>query len=128
MTGLGHTPRFLQQRAHQWLVEGLLDRQDRQAVEGQTAQRGQTLLARVGGQLFIGLLGLLPGVLVGIGLPQGDVEVFDLRGLQHNLLRLMLLEQSACLFIVADGVFDGKDGHGFIPGLHAVARGGLGLS
>src|SRR5216683_6576564 len=87
-------------------------------------------------------LGLLPGVEEGIGSPQGDVEVLDLgkvgwidprllskvldrnarqapgwEELQHSLLHLFM-EQGACLFVVPDGVFDGKDGHRLIAGLH----------
>src|SRR6266487_5105146 len=47
-TGLGHMPGFLQERSHRWLVLRLLDRQDRQAVEGHADQRGQTLVLRIG--------------------------------------------------------------------------------
>ncbi len=48
VTGLRHLPGFVEERLHLWLVEGLLDRQDRQTVEGHTDQRGQRLLLRIG--------------------------------------------------------------------------------
>ena len=48
VTGLRHLPGFLQQRANPGLVVGLLERQDRQTVEGQTDQRGQLMVLRVG--------------------------------------------------------------------------------
>ena len=127
VTGLGRAPGFLQQRAYLGLVLGLLDRQDCQAVEGQTDHGGQLVLPPIGDQLFIDLLGLLPGTLEGIGLPQVGIEALDLPGLQHALPRRVLLEQGTPLFIVPDGVVDGKDGHGFIPGLDAVATGLLRL-
>ncbi len=82
----------------------------------------------MGEQLFKGLLSLLPGVLEGIGPPQGDVEVFDLRGREHGLQRLVFLEQGTRLFVVPDGVFDRKDGHRLFSGLHTVAIGLLPLS
>ena len=80
VTGLCHAPGFLQERSHLWLVVRLLDRQNRQAVEGHADQPGQPLVLRIGEELFIGLLSLLPGVLEGIGPPQIDVEVFHFRG------------------------------------------------
>ena len=73
-------PGFFQQRLHLWLVLPLLDRQDRQAVEGHAHQGRQLVLLRIGQQLFIGLLGPGPGVLEAIGPPQADVEVLDLGG------------------------------------------------
>ena len=127
MTGLGHLPGFLQQRSHRGFVAGLLDRQDRQAVEGHAGQRGQLVLLRIGQQFFIHVLGLLAGIQEGIRLPQRGVEVDDLQCRQHALHRLGLLEQGARLVVVPDGVCDSKDGHRLIPGLHAIARGGLGL-
>src|SRR5260221_13991357 len=63
VTGLGYLPGLLQQRLRLWLVEGLLDRQDRQdrqAVEGYADHPGQLLLLRISQQLFIGLRVLLP--------------------------------------------------------------------
>ena len=54
--------------------------------------------------------------------------MFDLRCWQHSLQPLVLLEQGARLFIVPDGVFDGKNRHRLIRGLYAVAIGLLGLS
>ena len=52
----------------------------------------------------------------------------DLRGREHALQPLALLQQGTRLFVVPNSILDGKDGYGLIPGLHAVARGGLGLS
>src|SRR5713226_10577832 len=127
MTGLCHAPGFLHERVHLWLVVRLLNRQDCHAIEGHADQRGLMLSLRIGYELFIGLLGLLPGVLEAIGPPQVGVKVFDFRGLQYSLHWLALLEQGACLFVVADGIIDSKDGHRLIPGLHAVAIGVLGL-
>jgi len=127
-TALGHVPGLLQQRLHLWLVVWLLDRQNRQAVEGHADQRELTLVLRIGEQFFIGLLGLFPGVLEGMGLPQMGIEAFDLRGRKLGLYPLWLLQQGARLLVVPDGLLDGKDGQRLIPGLHAGARGGLGLS
>jgi hypothetical protein len=73
-----------------------LQRQDRQAVEGQTDQRELSLVLRIGEELFIGLLGFLPGILVGIGPPQMSIEAFDLPGRQLVLEPLVLLEPGAC--------------------------------
>ncbi len=125
LTGLGHLPGFLQQRSHLGLVVRVLDRQDRQPVEGHADKPGQLVVLRIGHELFIGLLGLLPGVLGGIGPPQVGIEVFDLPGFQHGLYPLLLLQQGACLFVVPDGVCDRKDGQRLIPGLYTVARGAL---
>ncbi len=121
VTRLGHVPGFLQERSHLGPVVRLLDCQDRQTVEGHTGQPGQRLLPRIADQRFIGLLSLLPGLLQGIGPPQANVEVFDLRGFQHGLHPLLLMQQGARLLVVPDGVCDRKDGHRLIPGLHAVA-------
>ena len=105
-----------------------MKRQDRQAVEGHADQRGLLLVLRVGEQFFIGLLGLSPGVLVGIGSPQMGIEAFDLRGRQLGLQPLVRLQPGARLFVVLDGLLDGEDGHRLHPGLHAVAVGGFDLS
>ena len=48
LAGLGHVPGLLQQRVHLWLVEWLLGRQDRQAVQGHTGQPGQLLALCIG--------------------------------------------------------------------------------
>ncbi len=128
LTGLRHVQGFLQERARLELVVRLLDCQDRHAIQGQAGQRGQQLLLRIGQQLFIGLPGLLPGVLEGIGPPQVDIEVFDLRGGKRGLQRLVLLQQGTRSLVVPDGVCDRKDGQRLIPGLYAVASGCPGLS
>src|SRR6266581_9732999 len=91
LTDLGHAKSFLKQRASLWLIARLLDGQDRQAVEGQAGQRDLTLALRIGEQLFIRLLGLLPGVLVGIGPPQMDIKAFDLPGRKLSLYSLWCL-------------------------------------
>jgi hypothetical protein len=105
-----------------------LERQDSQAVEGQTDQRGQRLVLRVGEQFFIGLLGLFPGVLVGISAPQVGIEAFDLRGRQLVLQSLVLLEPGARLFVVLDGLLDGEDRRSLHSSLHAVAVSSFDLS
>src|SRR5207237_217572 len=81
---------------------------------------------RIGQQLFIGVLGLVPGVLEDIGLPQMDIEMFHLRA-RHALLPGRL-QQGARLFVVPDGLVDGQDGPRLIPGLPTVPRGALGLA
>ena len=48
VTGLGYLQGFLQERTRPWLVERLLHRQDRQAVEGYTDQRELMLAPRIG--------------------------------------------------------------------------------
>src|SRR3989442_13825583 len=62
------------------------------------------------------------------GLPQMDIEAFDLRGRKPALSPVVRLEQSARLFVVPDGVCDGEDGRSLHPGLYTVAISGLGLS
>ena len=47
LTALRHLPGSLQERTHLLLIVGLLDRQDRQAVEGHADQRGQRLVLRI---------------------------------------------------------------------------------
>ena len=54
--------------------------------------------------------------------------MFDLRGRKPGLQRLVLLQQGARLFVVPDGVCDGKDLHRFISCLYAIAIGLLSLS
>src|SRR5712692_11771036 len=57
-----------------------------------------------------------------------DIEAFDLRGRKPALYPWVRLEQCTRLFVVPDSVCDGEDGHRLHPGLHAVAKSGLGLS
>jgi hypothetical protein len=125
--GLCHASGILQERSHPGLIVRLLHCQDRQAVQGHAGQHGLTLALCIGEQLFIGVPGLLPGVLEGIGLPQVDIEAFDLWCRQYGQKPLVLLQRGACLFIVSDGVCDGEDGHRLHPGLHAIAIGCLDL-
>src|SRR3989442_2963256 len=54
------------------------------------------------------------------GLPQMDIEAFDLRGRKPALSPVVRLEQSARLFVVPDGVCDGEDGRSLHPGLYTV--------
>src|SRR5947209_18042670 len=88
LTDLAHVQSLLEQRASLWLIAPLLDVQDRQAIESQAGERELTLALRIGEQLFLRLLGLLPGVLVGIGPPQVDIEAFGLRGRKLSLYPL----------------------------------------
>ena len=88
----------------------------------------QLVLLRIGQQLFIGLLCLVPGVLEAIGPPQADVEALDLGGRKLAPERRLRLEQGARLFVVPDGLLDGKDRQRLVAGLHTVAIRPLGLS
>src|SRR6266700_4839700 len=53
-----------------WLIVGSLDGQDGQAVERPAGEGGERFVLHIGEQLFIGSLGLFPGVLEDIGSSQ----------------------------------------------------------
>ena len=63
-----------------WLLVCLLDGQDCQAVERLADESRVRFLLRIREQLFIGRLGLFPGVLERIDSSQMRIQVFYLRG------------------------------------------------
>lgn len=68
-----------------WLLVCLLDGQDCQTVERLADESRVCFLLRLREQLFIGRLGLFPGVLERIHSSQMRIEVFNLPGRKLNL-------------------------------------------